>query len=233
MGKNNQQEAHKKKRKKTHHLYALAVLVLIIAAIILGILVLFYTQKVEVSGNDYCETKEIKEAVLGNEYEVNTLYILAKYKLGRGTQPACIEEMTVTLKNPWTLQVKVKEKQIVGYIKDGDQYAYFDKEGLVVKISKELTEDLPSIEGIKMKDIKLYKKLKSDDSKIFEKILTTSREVTKYELAPDRMVCENSGIYLYIGDICVSLGSNISSEQIAQIKPILEKLNGQKGTLRL
>ena len=38
---------------------------------------------------------------------------------------------------------------------------------------------------------------------------------------------------LYFGDIRVSLGNSVSSEQIAQIAPILEKLTGQKGTLHL
>ena len=194
MGKNAQQKTHKQKTKKTHRLYAMFILLLTTAAVILGILVLFYAQKVKVNGNDYCDTQEIKDTVLGGPYEINTLYILAKYKLGRGNELACMERMTVSLQNPWTLKVDVKEKKIVGYVEDGDQYAYFDKEGLVVKVSGELTEGLPSIEGIEVKNIKLYKKLKSDDTRIFKEILATSRDVTKYELTPDRIVCEDDEI---------------------------------------
>lgn len=232
MEKENQKKKHKK-RKKTHRLYALVVMLLTIMTMILGILVLFYTQNVEVSGNDYCSSGEVRNAVLESTYEINTLYVLAKYKTGHGTKPACMDEMDVSLKNPWTLKVTVKEKPIIGYVKKGKKYAYFDKDGLVVKISDKLNEDLPSIEGVTIKNIKLYKKLSCDKSKIFEEILTTSREIKKYELTPDKIAYEKSTINLYIGDICVSLGNTVTSEQIAQIKPILEKLSGKKGTLHL
>lgn len=232
MEKENQKKKHKK-RKKTHRLYALVVMLLTIMTMILGILVLFYTQNVEVSGNDYCSSGEVRNAVLESTYEINTLYVLAKYKTGHGTKPACMDEMDVSLKNPWTLKVTVKEKPIIGYVKKGKKYAYFDKDGLVVKISDKLNEDLPSIEGVTIKNIKLYKKLSCDKSKIFEEILTTSREIKKYELTPDKIAYEKSTITLYIGDICVSLGNTVTSEQIAQIKPILEKLSGKKGTLHL
>ena len=96
-----------------------------------------------------------------------------------------------------------------------------------------LIEGLQCIEGIEVKDIKLYHKLKSDDVGIFEEILETSQEVTKYNLTTDRIVCKDDAIYLYIGNICVNLGENVSSEQIAQIEPIIEKLGDQPGTLHL
>lgn len=232
MEKENQKKTHKK-RKKNHRFYAMVVMLLTIMTVILGILVLFYTQDVEVSGNDYCSAGDIRNTVLENPYEINTLYVLAKYKTGHGTKLACMDEMNVSLKNPWTLSVTVKEKPIIGYVKKGKKYAYFDKDGLVVKISEKLNENLPSIEGVTIKNIKLYKKLTCDKSKIFEEILTTSREIKKYELIPDKIVYEKSTINLYIGDICVSLGNKVTSEQIAQIKPILEKLSGEKGTLHL
>jgi cell division protein FtsQ len=228
-----EEQQKKQKKKKSHRLYAGIVLILMILIVILGILVLFYTQKIQVEGNEYCDTKEIEEAVLGNEYEINTLYIVGKYALNKGEVIPCMESMKVRLANPWTLKVTVEEKEIVGYAKDNNKYAYFDKDGLIVKISEELIEGLPSIEGIELKDIKLYQNLKSDNSKLFQEILETFREVNKYALATDKIECKNDAIYLYIGDICVALGSSISSEQIAQIEPIIAKLAGQKGTLHL
>lgn len=230
---NENQKINRKKRKKNHRLYALVIMLLTIMAVVLGIMVLFYTQGFEVSGNDYCSTGDIKDAVLENPYEINTLYVLAKYKTGHGKKLACMDQMDVSLKNPWTLKVTVKEKPIVGYVKKGKKYAYFDKEGLAVKISDSLQDGLPSIEGVTIKNVKLYQKLSCDKSKIFEEILMTSKEIKKYELKPDKIVYEKSTINLYIGDICVSLGSKVSSEQIAQIQPILEKLSGKKGTLHL
>ena len=223
----------KKKKKKTHRLYAFIVLVLGVAIIALGILILFYVQEIEVSGNEYCSDQEIVDTVQNDKYSVNTLYIVGKYALGYGKELPCFESMKVSLKSPWALKVTVKEKTIVGYVQNGDHYDYFDKEGLVVAELPSLIEGLPCIEGIEVKDIKLYHKLKSDDVGIFEEILETSQEVTKYNLTTDRIVCKDDAIYLYIGNICINLGENVSSEQIAQIEPIIEKLGDQPGTLHL
>ena len=232
MGKEKRQKEEKpgKRKKKSHRLYALVVLLLGIAIIALGVLILFYVQKIEISGNEYCTDQEIVDTVQSDKYSINTLYILGKYALGYGEQLPCLESMEVGLKAPWVLKVTVKEKPIVGYVRNGEDYAYFDKAGLVVSESSSLIEGLPCIEGIEVKDIKL---LRSDDTRIFEEILETSKEVVKYQLSTDRIVCKDDKIYLYIGKVCVSLGKNVSSEQIAQIAPIMEKLGDQEGTLHL
>ena len=228
-----QQEERPRKKKKTHRLYALIVIILGIAIIVLGVLILFYTQKIEISGNEYCTDQEIVDTVKNDRYSMNTLYILGKYKLGYGDTLPCFESMKVGLKLPWVLKVEVKEKPIVGYVQNGEGYAYFDKEGMVVAESSSLISDLPCIEGVEMKDIQLYQQLKSEDARIFEEILETSKDVTKYKLSTDKIVCKDDKIYLYIGNVCVSLGNHVSAEQIAQIKPIIEKLGEQSGTLHL
>ena len=45
----------RRRRKKNHRVYALVTLVLAIAIIVIGFGLLFYVQKIEVSGNDYTE----------------------------------------------------------------------------------------------------------------------------------------------------------------------------------
>ena len=61
MGKEKRQKEEKpgKRKKKSHRLYALVVLLLGIAIIALGVLILFYVQKIEISGNEYCTDQEI------------------------------------------------------------------------------------------------------------------------------------------------------------------------------
>ncbi len=221
------------RRKKSHRLYAGVTLFLMVLAFVLCFMIFFYTEGFTVEGNDYCSKQEIYDTVLENPYEVNTLYVLAKYKLGFGKKLACMDKMKVGLNSPWSLKVTVEEKPIMGYVKNKDQYVYFDKEGLVVDISTEAREGLPSIDGVNFKKIELYKKLKSSKTKIFNQILETTQEVKKYELTPDKLVYEKNSLNLYFGDICVSLGSSVSSDQMAQIEPILAKLTDQKGTLHL
>lgn len=220
-------------QRKSHRLYAFVVLLLAAAILILGILILFYVQEIEVSGNEYCTDQQIIDTVKNDKYSVNTLYILGKYALGKGETLPCLDSMKVSLSAPWALKVDVREKPIVGYVESEDSYVYFDQEGMVVCESTTLIEGLPCIEGIDMKDMKLYSQLESEDSKIFEEILEASQEVVKYNLSVDRIVCREDKIYLYIGKVYVNLGNQVSSDQVAQIAPILEKLGDQEGTLHL
>ena len=223
----------KRRKKRSHRLYAFAVLLFGFAIIVLAFLLLFHVQKIEVSGNDYLTEGEIIDAVQDDRLSKNSLYILGKYAVGRGTVLPCLDQMKVRMKSPWVLKVEVREKPIVGYIQNGEKYEYFDKEGLVVFESSALKEGLPYIEGIEVGEIRLYHRLKSGDTRIFEQILETSREVTKYELVTDRIVCEEDNICLYVGNVRICLGESVSSAQIAQIEPILEKLGNQEGTLHL
>ena len=118
-----------RKKKKKHHLYAAIVLTLGVVIICLAILILFYVQRIEIKGNVYCTDKMIAEAVQNDRFSINTLYVTAKYAMGKGEIPEVLEDMEVRLKNPWTLRVTVQEKQSIGYIEYKNQRVYFDKEG--------------------------------------------------------------------------------------------------------
>ena len=227
------EEPRPRRKKKSHKIYAFFVLFLGCVIIIVAVFLLFYVQKITVKGNEYTTEQEIIEAVRNDRYSVNTLYILGKYALGKGEVPPCLQRMKVRMEAPWSLRVTVEEKPIAGYIQNGDKYAYFDKEGLIVFESAALIEGLPYIEGIDVGEIKLYQRLKSDDTRIFEQILEASKEAAKYELSSAKIVCEGDEICLDIGKIRVCLGKNVSAEQMAQVPPILEKLGEREGILHL
>ncbi len=184
-------------------------------------------------GNTYCTDREIVETVQNDRFSSNSLYVFGKYLLGKGESLPCLEQIKVSLGAPWTLRITVDEKVIVGFLYDKNDYVYFDKEGMVVEKGTVPIEGIPCVEGIEVKSVEEYKLLKSENSGIFEEILKTSQELKKYELDVGKIVCENDEIYLYIENVCVSLGNNVTSVKIAQIGPIIEKLNGQEGILHL
>ncbi len=227
------EEPRQRRKKKSHKIYAFFVLFLGCVIMIVAVFLLFYVQKITVRGNEYTTEQEIIEAVRNDRYSVNTLYILGKYALGKGEVPPCLQRMKVHMEAPWSLRVTVEEKPIAGYIQNGEKYAYFDKEGLIVFESAALIEGLPYIEGIDVGEVKLYQRLKSDDTRIFEQILEASKEAAKYELSSAKIVCEGDEICLDIGKIRVCLGKNVSAEQMAQVPPILEKLGEREGILHL
>ena len=77
MGRNEYQEEEaarpKKKKKKSHKVYAFMVLVMGIAIMALAVLILFYVQKIEVEGNEYCKDKEIINTVQNDRFSINSL----------------------------------------------------------------------------------------------------------------------------------------------------------------
>lgn len=222
-----------KKKKKALRLYAFLVIVLGIAIIALSVFLLFRVRKIEIKGNEYTSDKEILQMVQNDPYSVNSLYILGKYMIGQGEKLPCLENVHISLKAPWIVKVTVEEKQIVGYVKDKKEYVYFDKEGLIVKKSNDKREDAVLVEGIKADSFELYESLKKGKSSIFEEILETTKELKKYDMDIKKIVCKDDRIYIYVKNVCISLGNTVSAEKIAQISPIMEKLGKKKGTLHL
>ena len=138
--------------------------------------------------------------------------MLAKYKLGYGKQPDCFESIKVSLKNPWTLKITVQEKERIGYVMDSDgKYYYFDQDGMVVDVEEAPVDGIPLVDGMDPDELKLYHKLKKKSSIIYQEILEATREMKKYELSVTKIMCRSDRIYVYIGNVCVSLGNDVTS----------------------
>lgn len=223
----------KKPKKKSHKLYALIIIILGFAILMLTVLVLFHTQSVAVSGNEYASDAELISWVNEDEYAVNTLYLLAKYRWGDPVLPPYIESVEVGLKNPWTFSMRVVEKKIMGGILQGNNYVYFDKDGFVVLITPDMREGIPHVEGLQTGEVQLYHTLEVENKSIFQNILDVTEMIAECELTPDRIECSGEDINLYFGNIRVLLGTGNMKNKILQISPILEKLEGQMGTLHL
>ena len=237
MGNQNQKrEGTKKKRKdkkKKHHAYALIVLILAAAIIILGTVLLFYIQEIEVSGNEYCDSQEIVECVQNDKLSKNSLYVLAKYSLGQGKKPECLDTLKVSMKNPWTLKITVKEKTMVGCVKSGKKYSYFDQTGLVVNETEVKDSKIPVVSGLKIKKNKLYSQIKTTNQTKFSEIVEACGESQRYGIYPAKIYVKDQQSYMDFGNVRACLGNQVSAEQIAQIRPILKKLGDKTGILHL
>lgn len=223
----------KNKKKKRQRVYAAIVLILAVVILIFGIILLFYIQEVEVQGNTYCDSQEIVNSVQNDSLSKNALYVLAKYSFGKGKKPECLDTIQVRLKNPWTLKITVKEKPIIGCVKSGKTYSYFDQSGLVVNESDVKESKIPVVEGLNIKRNELYKQIKTSNQAKFSEILEACDASRKYEIYPEKILIKQQQIYMDFGKISACLGNQVSAEQVAQIKPILKKLGDKEGILHL
>lgn len=229
------EKKHGKRKKISVLLGTAGIIVLAGLIIVFG----FRAQKFEVEGNDYYSDNSVITWIHNDELSSNSLYILAKYNLTDPEMPAAVERMDITLKNPWTVCVKVKEKQMVGYVEYNDSCLYFDHEGTALIRRKKTVEGVCRVEGLNFdpSKMKLGDILPVDDPDIFEDITEVSRGIIKYELEPDKIVCTDTGIQLSFGKVNVLLGRQNYDERMAQIGPIFDKLYEKypeaSGTLHL
>lgn len=211
------------------------LIVMIVSVIMIAFLLLFQVRKIEVSGNQYLTKQEIADWMEDDELSTNSAYLMIKYHLMDYSMLPAMEDVKVTMKNPWTMKVTVKEKRIAGYIVFKEDCVYFDKDGIVLAQTKELWDGIPCIEGLDVSKVELYKELpvSTANKKAFANLLDMSLTLKKCELTPDKIVCSGSDLYLYFGNKCVNVGHANLEERIMQISPILEKLGEQGGTLHL
>lgn len=227
----------KQKKKKIR----MAALITVLSVLILffAVFLLFQTRKIEVTGNRYCKDTELAKWVQKDKYAFNSIYIWWKYNYGEVTKPAAIESVKVSIKNPWTVVLKVKEKEFLGYFDYQGEFLYFDQEGTAALKTAEVVLGAPFIEGLELnaEKVKMNQKLPVADADIFERIVEVTRLLNKYELSSDRLTCSDGGVNLIFGVVTVQLGKGNYEMKVAQIPPILTKLNeqfaGQAGVLHL
>lgn len=222
-----------KGHKKSHKIYALVVILLGLAIIALAGLLLFYVQRIEVKGNEYTSSDEIVSMVQEDQGSFNSLYLLWKYHFTDYKKPDSVESMQVSLKAPWIVQVKVEEKPILGYAVGEKSYLYFDSSGEIVWESATLLDGVIAVEGLDVGNAGMGDSLSKGKERLFKELAELTENLEKFKLSADRIVCDGNQIYVYFGDVCVALGSSITTEKVSQISPILEKLEGKKGTLHL
>ena len=208
----------KKRHIRKRTIYAVILAVMLICLVMIVFLLLFQVRRIDVKGNEYLSSQEVADWLQEDDLAQNSLY-----------------EVKVGMKNPWTLEVTVTEKRIAGYITMGDDAVYFDKDGIVLAVTTEWWDNVPRIDGLSVDQVTLYKELpvSEENRQIFSSLLEMSQSLKQSDLSPDRIVCGGDGLYLFFGNVCVSLGDSNFSDRIAQIPPILEKLGDQTGTLHL
>ncbi len=231
--KGKKKKRRRKKSKFGYYLYAVTVLLLTIINITLAALLVTQVQGIEVKGTKYSQKSDIVAWIEEDPLTNNSLYTLWKFKFGHYTLPVYLEDVDVSLAAPWKVKVKVQEKQMIGGILVDDNYVYFDAEGLVLRAGSEYDAQLPLIEGLAVKEAKLFEYLDVENKKVFSYIVKVTDEIQGANLSPDRLVWEDDSMNLYFEQVCVKLGKSNFAEKIMELPPILTELEGKHGTLQM
>lgn len=137
----------------------------LIAVVIIGIpaalfLSTFQIKNTEVVGAERYTKDQIKELVLQNKADYNSLYLYLKYRFFEKTRLPFIEKIDVDMVDNHSVTIYVYEKMVAGCVEFMGEYLYFDKDGIVVESTTDRLEGVPVIKGLKFNEIVLNEKLK-------------------------------------------------------------------------
>lgn len=225
---------HRKVQKKRKYgLYALLVGLIAAAILALSVFLLFHIQKIEVTGIEMLTQQEVSDWVKSDTMSGNSLYVLWKSKFRPDELLPMMKSAEISMKNPWTIKVKIEEHKLLGGILYENEYAYFDEEGTVLKKQTESIPGIPLVEGLGVKKVVLNHKVKAENRKVFSYVIQVGKVVEKWELSPEKIVFNGTEATLHFGTIAVNIGDENFDDRVAQITPILEKLQGKSGTVHL
>ncbi len=212
----------------------LAAAVLGVTAVLLfALLSMFRITEVTVTGNEYYSDKQIVDFILGDGYQRNTLYLFLQYKYQKHPVIPFVDDFEVTIDSIHSIQIRVYEKSIIGYVRYLGRNVYFDKNGTVVESTKEQMEGIPMIRGLYFDQLAMYEPLNVEDPAIFDTILDITQLLKKYDLNLDEIRFGNAEeLHLQMEDVRISLGTGDHlEEKIARIKQLEPDLAGKSGTL--
>ncbi len=170
---------------------------------------------------------------MGDGYQRNTLYLFLQYKYQKHPVIPFVDDFEVTIDSIHSIQIRVYEKSIIGYVRYLGRNVYFDKNGTVVESTKEQMEGIPMIRGLYFDQLAMYEPLNVEDPAIFDTILDITQLLKKYDLNLDEIRFGNAEeLHLQMEDVRISLGTGDHlEEKIARIKQLEPDLAGKSGTL--
>lgn len=221
-------------RKKVYIIIALcAVNVLLMIAYF--ILARYAVKNVIVDGNKHYSAAQIQSMIMTGYFGDNSLYLSMKYKNKEIKDVPFVETMDVVVESNDTIKIIVYEKALAGYVEYLGRYMYFDNEGVVVEASKAATKGIPQVTGLDFDHVVLYDKLPVENNGIFQKILTITKLLNKYNVICDKIQFDaDYNVMLGYGGVKVKIGAleNLD-EKLMQLPQILPSLAGEKGVLDL
>lgn len=212
---------------------------------IVGVLVLtafivfgvFRVKEIAVTGNKNFTATQIQEEILKDGLCQNTLYFLWKYS-DRGRAEAALpflSSIEVKMASPVRVEIKVHEKNAVGYTRALGKYVYFDRTGMVIGNSQKLLEKVPEVTGITVDKVELYETLSTTDEKKLSNVVQAADLLNQEGLVPDEIRYSTKGqLILIFGKLNVMLGDESSMEEkISVLNAILPNVEQKTGNLYL
>lgn len=224
----------RRKRRMVKVIIALTVLLFITGGIYY-FLNKFTIKNIVVDGSSHYTREEIIDMVIRKPEDRISLVLSMKYDNKQITDIPFIQSIEVTVLSSDSIRIQVYEKALAGYIEYLGQYMYFDKDGIVVEVSGQITEGIPEITGLQFDSVVLHNPLPIASPEVFEQILEITKLLGKYELDVDKIYFSQSlEVTLYMNSVRVTLGQKDKlTEKMMRLRDLVPHLEGLSGVLHL
>lgn len=225
-------------KQNNKRLAVVCVLSFLVLLIMLGLVFWkgFRIQKVEVDGSDLYPAANIENWILNDKLSWNAMYVWAKYLVTDPEEIPFLEEPKITMKDPHTLHIQLKEKDIIGYlyVPAVGQNAYFNEDGIVVETSSERLENIMAITGITLEDVTPGEKIPIKQGQL-KRMLNLTKALHKYQIMPQSVSYDDySNIMLQYDSVTVNFGnSEYLTEKTSALSEIIPQLKGMTGILHM
>ncbi len=221
--------------RKKFILWTTILLLLLLAGACWLIVTQFSVTEVTVEGNEHYTEEQIIEMILPEGTWNNSIYLSVKYRNKAIKDIPFIEMMDVEIVSNHAIKINVYEKALAGCINYLGNYMYFDREGIVVEASDQLSEGVPQIKGLSFDHVVMHEKIPVEDPSIFARILEVTQLLGKYEIQADKIFFgSGKEVTLYFGQARVLLGNDENLDQkIMQLCSILPHIEGKSGILNM
>lgn len=117
----------------------------IVLLALLAFFFLFRVDKVYVVGNTRYTDEEVKEYVMTTPLTSNTVLAMLFERHKNAENIPFVDSFDLERVNAHTIRIHVNEKKIVGYITQGTDRLYFNKDGLVVEVTAMEQDEIDSM----------------------------------------------------------------------------------------
>ena len=192
---------------------------------------------VTVKGNSRYTAQEVEDMVFPRFMDRNTVYCLIADKLGREKSLPFVQNYDIQITGPFSCDLVIYEKNVVGYVRFMSSCMYFDKDGMIVESSEERLPGVPEVSGLQFGHIVLNQKLPVADDGLFNEIMNITQQLDYYGIACEKLQFDadrNITLILSGGAIDVNLGNEKEIDpKLSVLNDMLPKLEGLSGTLDL
>ena len=206
-----------------------------VLAIIMIVMFGFQLQSVKISLDLGQYTSREVKAYMDAKGIDNTLIFWLKNKIGQSTRLELLEEYNVKMLSPFAVKISGYEKELKGFIaKEGVNY-YFDENGTILKISEDKIDDIPIVDGLETKELRLYEKIKVSDSKYLQSLLDVTLSIEKYNFDVKKIkINESNEVTIIIKKVQVQLGKTMNlNKKLEALNDMYSKVIQQSGILNM